>query len=263
MDIQGKTIWITGASSGIGRELGIQLAQLGARLILSARSEQLLLELKEKLPQSSKHIVVPIDLTQTAQLVDRVKNQLIDNLSVDILINNGGISHRGSARNTALDVHREVMETNYFGAIAMTQVLLPTLLENKGMVVTVSSVAGKVGGQSMSGYAGSKHAIIGYMDCLRAEESINGLQVLTICPGFVNTNISINARTENGEVFGEKADSIANGISPQSCAEQIINAISKNRREVVIGKGLSALAPFIKRLSPSLIMTLAAKKNIR
>jgi len=150
----------------------------------------------------------------------------------------------------------------------MTQALLPSMLSSaneatKGMIVTVSSVAGKVGGKSMSGYSASKHAIIGYMDCLRAEESTNGLQVLTICPGFVQTKISVNAMLADGSQFGKVAGSIKHGIAVDDCARQIVQAIKQDKNEVVIGKGISGWAPTIARLFPDTFKKMAAKKNFR
>lgn len=263
MDIQHKTIWITGASSGIGEGLVKALAEKGANLILSARSNDKLTQLKESLPNRDKHLVVPLDLADIASIKWAVNSILEQGINIDVLVNNGGISQRGLVREISLDVHRQVMEVNYFGTIAITQELLPNLLKNKGKIVNIASVAGKVGGQSMSGYAGSKHALIGFMDCLRAEEESNGLSVLNVCPGFVRTDISKNALTADGSQFGQMADSIANGISVEECTHAIIRAIEKDQREIVIGKGLSGWAPLIKRLFPNLLMTLAARKNIR
>ena len=263
MNINNKKIWITGASSGIGKALAIECAKQGATLILSARSEDKLLELKENLTNSDKHIVFPLDLSMPEKLHENVAT-LVDEHSIDILINNGGISQRSKAIETQLSVQRQVMEVNYFGTIALTQCVLPKMLAaNKGMIVTIASVAGKVGGQSMSGYSASKHAIIGYMDCLRAEESCNGLQVLTICPGFVQTDISVNAITEEGKTYGKVAKSIKNGIAVDVCASKIVDAIKANKNEVVIGIGLSAWAPTIYRFFPNLFRKLSAAKNIR
>lgn len=263
MNLHQKHVWITGASSGIGKGMATALANEGAKLILSARSEEKLTALKATLKNPEEHIVVPLDLSDSEEVQNRCQDALDKGVNVDILINNGGVSQRGLVREIALDVHRHVMEVNYFGTIAITQALLPTLLKNHGKVVNISSVAGKVGGQSMSGYAGSKHALIGFMDCLRAEEASNGLTVLNVCPGFVQTNISRNALTADGSEFGEMADSIANGITVDECATAIIKAIKQDKREIVIGKGLSGWAPFLKRLFPELLMTIAAKKNIR
>jgi short-subunit dehydrogenase len=261
MHVKDKVIWVTGASSGIGKALSEALAQQGAKLILSSRNEEQLHSLKQTLANSQDHQVLALDLSKPEQLEDSVK--LLADQSVDILINNGGISQRGFARDIQLNVHRDVMEINYFGTIQLTQLVLPRLLQSRGMVVNISSVAGKVGGQSMSGYAASKHALIGYMDCLRAEETNNGLQVLNVCPGFVQTQISVNALTENGKPFGGVADSIAQGITAEECALSIINGIKANKKEITVGKGLSRWAPLIKRISPNLLHKFAAKENIR
>ena len=263
MNITHKTIWITGASSGIGEALAIACANKGAKLILSARNEDKLNALKARLINTEQHIVFPLDLSDPENIAAHVQT-IIDNYAIDILINNGGVAQRGTARETKLSVQRQVMEVNYFGTIALTQCVIPKMLAaKKGMIVTVSSVAGKVGGQSMSGYSASKHAILGYMDCLRAEESKNGLQVLTICPGFVQTNISVNSMTESGEVFGEVSHAIKHGIKVDECAAKIVRAIQADKDEVIIGKGLSYWAPTIYRFFPSLFRKLSAAKNIR
>lgn len=268
MNINNKKIWITGASSGIGEALAIECAKLGASLVLSARNEQKLNELKEKLVNTEQHHVVPLDLANTEEVTNIVAQYIKEHGTVDVLVNNGGIAQRGTARETKLDVQRQVMEVNYFGTVAITQAVFPSMLSTtnnkpKGMIVTVSSVAGKVGGKSMSGYSASKHAIIGYMDCLRAEESANGLHVLTICPGFVQTKISVNAMVADGSQFGEVAGSIKHGIAVDDCAKQIVKAIEQNKDEVVIGKGISYWAPTIARLFPNTFRKISSKKNFR
>ena len=268
MNINNKKIWITGASSGIGEALAIECAKQGASLVLSARNKEKLILLKEQLTNSERHHIVPLDLANAESVTDIVTQYIQEHGTVDILVNNGGISQRGSARETKLSVQRQVMEVNYFGTVAMTQAVLPSMLSThndkpKGMVVTVSSVAGKVGGKSMSGYSASKHAIIGYMDCLRAEEYSNGLHVLTICPGFVQTKISVNAMNADGSQFGRVAGSIKHGIAVDDCARQIVKAIEHNKDEVIIGKGISYWAPTIARLFPDTFRKMAAKKNFR
>lgn len=264
MEIKDKLIWITGASSGIGEALAIVCAQQGGKLILSARNQEKLQQLKSRLNNSEQHVVVPLDLSKPAELADDLTSIIEQYGPIDILVNNGGIAQRGTARETSLDVQRQVMEVNYFGSVAMTQLVLPGMLNKQaGMIVTIASVAGKVGGKSMSGYSASKHAIIGYMDCLRAEESVNGLQVLTICPGFVQTQISVNAMTGKGQVFGKVAGSIKNGLAVDDCALQIVRAINKDKSEVVIGKGISYWAPLINRLFPNTFRKLTAANNFR
>ena len=261
MHVKDKVVWITGASSGIGKALAEELAEQGAHLILSSRNEEQLNALKLTLANHNNHQVLALDLSQPDELGNRA--EILSGQNIDILINNGGVSQRGLARNTQLSVHRDVMEINYFGTIRLTQLALPKLIKNSGMVVNIISVAGKVGGQSMSGYAASKHALIGYMDCLRAEETQNGLKVLNVCPGFVQTQISVNALTENGKPFGGMADSISQGITANECAASVVKAIKADKKEITVGKGLSRWAPVIKRISPNLLHKFAAGKNIR
>jgi len=264
MDINKKNVWITGASSGIGEAVARVCAEKGARLILSARSKDKLQALQRELPNSEQHIVVPIDLSDAEQIPACV-NEVLDKIkTVDVLLNNGGVGQRGAAKDTILDVQRKVMEVNYFGTIAMTQAVMPAMIKARsGMIATVASVAGLVGGKSMAGYSASKHAIVGYMDCLRAEEAENGIKVLNICPGFVQTQISVNAMKGNGEPFAEMASSIKNGIPVIECAEKIVKAIEQEKAQVVIGKGISYWAPTIYKFFPGVFRQMAAAKNYR
>ncbi len=264
MKVNNKTIWITGASSGIGEGLAKALAAKGAKLILSARSEDKLLQLKQQLPYSEQHHIVPLDLAEPEKLIEELPAIIKEIGTVDILINNAGLSQRSIARETQLDVYRRVMEVNYFGTIAMTKAILPSMIAaQQGMIVTIASVAGKIGGKGMSGYSASKHAIIGYMDSLRAEESENGLQVLMVCPGFVQTNISVNSITADGSTLGTMSKAIRTGIPVAECADKIVQAIEANKAEIVIGKGISYWAPTIKRFFPGLLRYLTAKNNYR
>ncbi len=264
MKLQDKRIWITGASSGIGEALAIALAEHGARLVLSARRVDKLQQLQQRLIQPQFHQAIVLDQSLPEQIERTVQSVLAGFGEIDILINNAGVSCRALARETQLVVSRQVMELNYFGTVALTQALLPVLLrQSSPMVVTIASVAGRVGGKTLSSYAASKHAILGYMDSLRAEESANGLSVLNVCPGFVITNITRNALTASGEPFGEMAKATAAGISAAQCAEQIIRAMRRQQAELVVGRGISRWAPLLNRLSPTLVRMLAARKDYR
>lgn len=264
LDIKNKVIWITGASSGIGEALAKACADKGAKLVLSARNTDKLNQLKNELPHSANHRVVPLDLANPEGIADIVSPAISTIGAIDILVNNGGISQRGFAINTELSVQKQVMEVNYFGTIAMTQAVLGHMKKaGRGMIVNVASVAGLVGGKSMSGYSASKHAVIGYMNSLRAEETVNGIHVLNVCPGFVQTQISVNAFNGDGSKFNAMAGSIKNGISVDSCAKQMITAIEQEKAQVIIGKGISYWAPTIYRFFPTLFRKLSSSKNYR
>lgn len=156
------------------------------------------------------------------------------------------------------------MEVNYLGTVAMTMALLPQMItQREGMVVSISSVAGKIGSKLRTGYSGSKYAVVGFMDCLRAETAHQGIQCLTVCPGSIQTNIAVNALNGSGEAQNKNDDSIINGMPVDKCAQDIIKAMLKNRDEIVVGKGISALAPTIKRFFPRLFNRISAKMEYR
>ena len=265
MKIDNKTIWVTGASSGIGMELCRQLAQHGARLVLSARREDALNTLVDSLPGGrNRHWVVPLDLADADNLLGTVERELAKIGPVHILINNGGISQRSLFIDTDLAVYRQLMEVNYLGSVAMTKALLPSMLERRdGMIVSISSVAGKIGSKLRTGYSGSKYAVVGFMDCLRAETAQHGIKCLTVCPGSIKTNIAINALDGSGAPQNKNDESIINGMPVETCAHAIIKAIIKDRDEIIVGKGISALAPTIKRFFPGLFNRLSARMEYR
>ncbi len=257
-----KKVWVTGASSGIGKALAQELAQQGASLVLSSRREDVLEQLKSTLNNPAQHLVVPLDLEHYDSLTEIVEKTLPSSGEIDILINNGGVSQRDFAMNTSLDVDRKLMDINYFGTIAMTKALLPRMLErSSGSIVCVSSVAGILGTQLRTGYSGSKFAVHGFMEGLRAELHQHGIQVLVAAPGYVNTDVALNALKGKGETANLDDQNNLNGISPKQCALAIMHAIEHGKEEVIIGKGVSRIAPYIKRLSPALMRRIQRKKT--
>ena len=263
MNFNNKTVWITGASSGIGKELAIQFAQLGARVILSARNVEKLQQLSNELA-GTEHKVIPLDLSQPEQVLEYVTANLDAIGKIDILINNGGVSQRSLFLENDFCVYRQLMEVNYFGLVALTKAVLPAMVaQGAGSVVSISSVAGKVGSQFRTGYSGSKYAVVGFMDCLRAEVANNNIHCLTICPGSIKTAIAHNSLNEHGVPQNKAEHSIENGMNVTVAVKQMIKAISKRKDEVVIGEGISGWAPTIKRFFPGLFNRLTAKINYR
>ena len=217
MDYNNKTVWITGASSGIGEELAKQFAEQGAKVILSARNIDKLNQVKAEL-KGEGHRVIPLDLSKPETVLQDVSAQ-IDSLGpIDILINNGGVSQRSLFLENDFKVYRQLMEVNYFGLIALTKAVLPSMVTRKsGSIVAISSVAGKVGSKFRTGYSGSKYAVVGFMDCLRAEVAEHNIHCLTICPGSIKTAIAHNSLNEQGE---------AQNISSRSLTNCVMNSVS-------------------------------------
>lgn len=257
-----KRVWLTGASSGIGEALARQLAARGAHLTLCARRRPQLEQLRAVLPNADNHTVQVLDLSQPEAVFHSVR-ALVADQTVDLLINNAGITQRGRADETQFSVDRRVMEVNYLGAVAITKALLPKLLTSgRGIVASVASVSGLVGSQGRSAYSASKHALMGFMESLRAETH-GQLQVTVACPGWVKTQISINSLTPEGVPLGQMEPGIESGISADDCARAILDAIEQGRDQVIIGRGISALAPMVKRFFPGIFKRMNRKRAYR
>ncbi|MBY6064792.1 SDR family oxidoreductase [Pseudidiomarina sediminum] len=256
----GKTVWLTGASSGIGLAMAEQLAEAGAHLILTSRRAEALEEVRQRLAHPERHRVLALDLSQPEQAATEAQQALGDQV-IDILINNAGVSQRSLILETDLSVYRQLMEIDYFAVVALTKLVLPRMLERRsGHIVTVSSVAGKVGTKLRSGYNGAKFGVLGFMDALRAETHAHQLAVTSILPGFINTQVAHNSLTGDGSALGHEDPDNAGGISAEECARQSLKAIAAQKAEVVVGSGLSKLAPLLQRFWPGLVRHIVAKR---
>lgn len=253
-----KTVWITGASSGIGEQLAYDLSALGARLILSSRRKEVLENVKANCTGYANRIeIVPLDLANQEELIMTTQKVLTEVGKIDILINNGGISQRASVTETELEVDRRIMEVNYFGTIVLTKTILPTMIRHQlGQILTITSVAGKLGAPKRSAYSASKFALHGFMDVLRAEVAQYDISVTTVCPGYVQTKISENALTGAGVKFSKTDNDIANGMTTEYVSKRILRALRKRREEVYIGKK-EVMGIYVMRFFPKLFFRIA------
>ncbi len=261
-----KVIWITGASSGIGEALTYSMAKKGARLILSARRKEELERVKGNCSASIQPNIriLPLDLSKadTLLLSTEAAIQLFGH--IDILINNGGISQRSLAKETKLQVDREIMEIDYFGTIALTKYLLPHFLKRRsGHFVITSSVMGIIGTPYRSGYAAAKHALHGFFDSLRAEVYKENIFVTLICPGWIRTNVTLNALTGDGSKLNKMDKTTDHGLSAERCAKEIVKAIEKRKEEVYIGGAKEVFAVYLKRFFPGLFSKIVRKAKVR
>ena len=257
--IKGKTIWLTGASSGIGEALAYELAREGARLVLSARTEQRLEQVGSQCRQlGAECLIYPMDISKTEQLKQAVPAVIRRVGKIDILINNAGRSQRSYARETPLVNDRQLMEINFFGVVALSKLLIPHMLHNRsGHLVVVSSITGKFGAPMRTGYAASKHALQGYFEALRAE-LYPALPVTIVSPGRIRTNISLHALTKDGEAYNKMDAGQAKGMPADRCARKIIRAIKKERKEILIGRR-ELLMVYIRRFIPALYYLMIPK----
>ncbi|MEL7002118.1 MAG: SDR family oxidoreductase [Bacteroidota bacterium] len=265
MSVKDKVIWLTGASSGIGEALTYELAKLGSRLIISSRRKEELEKVKSQCPKESqgKISILTIDLAQSGTLDSKTQEAISTFGHIDMLINNGGISQRSLGKETSEEVDRRIMEVNYFGTIALTKYLLPHFLERgNGHFVTVSSLVGKFGTPFRSAYSASKHALHGFYDSLRAELFNDNIDITLVCPGFIHTNVSINALTGSGKELGEMDDAQAKGMPADVFARKMIKAVEKKKREVNIG-GKEKYGVLLKRFFPGLFAKAVQKAKVR
>jgi NADP-dependent 3-hydroxy acid dehydrogenase YdfG len=258
-----QVVWITGASSGIGEALALQFAHEGARLVLSARRQDELERVRGLCLAQGLYaenvLVVPLDVTDHTAMPAAVQTVLDAFGSIDMLINNAGISQRSKCVDTEMDVYRTILEVDVLGQIAMTKAILPQMLkQGSGHLAVTSSVAGKIGAPLRTGYCAAKHAMMGFFDALRAETDAEGLKVTTITPGYIQTDVSINALNGDGSQFGETDDDIANGMDVTRCAEVIMQGFHKGTPEIAVGEGMEMKALVMKRFFPRLVFKKAA-----
>lgn len=257
----GSTVWITGASSGIGEALAREWAAAGARLILSGRREEALARVAAACAPAECHML-PFEATDFAALPGVAERALSLTGQVDILVNNAGVSQRSLAVDTGMDTYRALMDVDFFGPLALTQLLLPHMIRRRsGAVVQIASVAGKLGVPLRTGYCAAKHALIGYSDALRTEVAQHNIQVHVVVPGFVRTAIAKNAlRAAGGGAAGggtaggaEAPDPVDSGMEPQEVARQILAGLRRGQQEITVSGNKEAMALWLKRLWPGVL----------
>ncbi|XP_048868926.1 dehydrogenase/reductase SDR family member 7B [Brienomyrus brachyistius] len=271
--MQDAVVVITGASSGLGKECARVFHAAGAKLILCGRNRNLLQELVEELGAvvDSKHksdtsqtytpSIVTFDLSKVEEVTQAAEEILKCHGYVDVLLNNAGISFRGNILNTHIDVHKEVMEINYFGPIALTQAILPSMVQRqRGQIVVISSIQGKISIPFRSAYAASKHATQAYFDCLRAEVEQYGIKVSVLSPGYIRTSLSLNAVTGNGSKYGVLDRNTSEGKDPREVAGAVLEATERRRKDAMMAGALPCLAVYIRTLWPSLFFRLMAAR---
>jgi len=228
-----KIVAITGGTDGIGKALVDLLLLKGAKVTTCGRSHDKLYKLQAEYPSYPLHTVVA-DVSNENDCRHFIESSIQTYGSIDILINNAGISMRGLLTETSTDVLHKVMDVNFFGAVYCTKFALPTIIKTKGTIVGVSSIAGYRGLPGRSGYSASKFALQGWLEAIRTELLSAGVHVMWVCPGFTASNIRNAALNQKGEPQGESPLDESSLMSAEACAKYILQAIEKRKRTLVL-----------------------------
>lgn len=228
-----KIVVITGGSDGIGKALVAQFLALGAKVATCGRNENKLSLLATEFP-SSNLLTAQVDVSKQDQSEAFIK-QVVDNWGrIDILINNAGISMRALVSEVSVQTLQNVMDINFWGTVYCTKAALPSIQQNKGVIVGVSSIAGYRGLPGRSGYSASKFALNGWLEALKTELYASGTHVMWVCPGFTTSNIRNAALDKNAKAQRESPMDEGSMMSSEDCATHIIHAIEKRSRSLVL-----------------------------
>ena len=260
MNFSGKTFWITGAASGMGKSVSLELAKYAAELIISDRD---IVGLEKTAAEISviggKVRVIQLDMSDSTAIAIAAGKVLDDGVSIDGLYQFAGISQRSLVAETSLDIDRRIMEINFFGVVALAKAVLPSMIsKGGGQLAVTSSLVGKFGFPYRSAYSASKHAIHGFFESLLAENSKHNIKVSILIPGRVQTNISRFALDKEGREYGKMDPGQAGGISVEKAALQIIRGLQKEKKEITVG-GMELLMLQIRRFFPALYYKLATR----
>lgn len=245
-----QVIWITGASSGIGRALALFCYNKGHHVIISARSTDKLEALANEMdPDRVK--VLPLDLDHNQEATFWASEAVDWKGRVDILINNGGMGHMGTVEEMQMEVERKVLEVNFWGSVALTKAILPHMRERgSGQIWSIASILGHFGSPKLAAYAASKFAVVGYFESLQYELRRSGVHVGIVSPGFVNTNVTLSSLGPDGDPIGVNSPAQEKGMRPEVFAAKFYGGMKRNRppKHLIIGGYETFAVPFKKWL---------------
>jgi short-subunit dehydrogenase len=252
---QDKVVVVTGGSDGIGKALVDALLQQGAKVATCGRSHDKIYRLQSEYPSAPLHTMV-CDVSSENDCRRFIETTLKVYGGIDILINNAGISMRALLKEIQPGVIEKVMAINFFGMVYCTQYALDSIIERKGTIVGVSSIAGYRGLPGRSGYSASKFAMQGWLEAIRTELMHDDVHVMWVCPGFTTSNIRNAALTKDGEPQGTSPMDEGEMMSAEECARHILQAIRRKKRTLVLtfkGKQTIFLNKFFPGLADRLV----------
>jgi NAD(P)-dependent dehydrogenase (short-subunit alcohol dehydrogenase family) len=247
-----KTVVITGAAGGLGRALSRRFGRAGARLgLLDLESDSVESAVRELRADGVDCHGLTCDVTREQDCEDAVATLVERFGGVDVLINNAGITQRSAFAKTTIEVFRRVMNVNLFGTLHCTKAALPSLVNGHGLIIAISSIAGFAPLYGRTGYAASKHALHGLFDSLRTELRNEGVGVMIVCPGFVDTNFAVTALDGDGQLTTHPRSTLGRLSSPESVAESVFRAAERDKRLLVLTR-VGRLTRLVTKISPAL-----------
>jgi len=260
----GKTVIVTGASSGIGKACALEFAKRGANIVLAARDPKALENVAAQISSISKAIPVVTDVSREDDCRNMVETAMKHFGKINVVVNNAGISMRALFEEADIKVLKQVMEINFWGTVYCTKYALPHLIASKGSLVGISSTAGKVGLPGRAAYSASKFAMEGLLQSIRTENLHNGLHVLVACPGFTASEIRNRALNKDGNVQGDSPRDESKMMQPEEVAEKIARAVMKRKRDLILtadGKITVLLSKFFPSLLDRIVFNHLAKES--
>ncbi|MCG8452190.1 MAG: SDR family NAD(P)-dependent oxidoreductase [Spirochaetales bacterium] len=259
--LKGQKVWITGASSGIGLELAILAAEAGAHLhLFSSRKDSLAEAARICVAKGASSVhYTAVDVADSLATEKAAKEALQGGGTPQYLLLNAGISQRSLTAETDFSVTRRIMDVNFFGAVMMTRVVLPSMIEaGGGHIAATSSIVGLFGFPLRSAYSASKHALHGYFETIALEYAHKNIQTTLAVPGRIKTPIGMRSLKGDGQVYGKTDPGQAQGMDARLCAKRYWKAVLQGKWQIVIG-GSETIIVFFRRWIPPLFRRIARK----
>ena len=232
--VAGRTVWITGASGGLGEALAYAFGAEGARLVLSARRAGELDRVAAAVAEAGGTArALPMDLADPGSIARAAADVARAENRVDVLVHNAGLTQRALVADAGIEIYRRLFEVNFFGPLALTRAALPAMAGG-GRIVAISSIAAYYSSPYRSGYNASKKALHGLFDAFRAEAHRDGISVLLVVLGSVRTRVSVNALRGDGSLYGRMDPAMAAGMDPGVVARRIVAATAGRREEITV-----------------------------